>query len=973
MNRPDEEEAMAPDRDLDRWADIALVQTPFFFPTMPPPWMGALQAHLSRHRLEASLHDLNIDTFLRLPLETRQSWRSHCLVRLQNHHGEAALPPASFETELARQVRYLKCLPAMALGFHAAHATLPWLHPLLKQLREAGDRRPFILGGPGTWVRAEWPDAPWDLVDYLVVGEGEETLEHLLRCLQEGRPTGLVPGLVRAPGRPDRYRPRPPMPRLDNLSRPTFDGLPISDYEHACLPVSGSRGCAFRCAYCSDQPYWGEKRIRPVAEVLNEIEWQCSKHPWERALFTDLLLGQQDGWLETLAEQWRQRRLKLAWRATLHPSSLRSQDRAESIAQAGCSDVEFSLVPGDGDPDISIGNGEDLDLLEAAVRSAHDAGIRIHLDIIVGVPGMREENLRAAEAWLTKHRDLIHRVSGIGACRVLPQSRLEKKPARFGIVLPPANHHSDWQQPGGGGPELRLVQRDRLIQVCEREGIPLSRETSKNLASDKANVNDQQRALRRAGFRQGRPLSGPEFLEIELTNQCNLDCVGCWCHSPLLGDERMSKETRRRKMPTEAALRLIDHAAELGVEHIQISGAGEPTLHPDFDRIVRRIKERGLRTTLVTNFTLVDEGMADRLIELQVDDVTASIWAGTPSDYVAVHPAQKPERFNHIVRTLEYLQERKRHVQSPFPRVKLYHVICHDNAHGLVAAAELARTTGCQGVEFTPIAIESTRLDSLALSSEDAGVLEASLGKLSSNLRYPFDLGTGHLDCLDSQQLSAELTELGRMMHHPPPGFTLGDDLRSVRCVQGRQGHVRYVDENLFNRIEYEFPQHNCEDCPKSTDCSVPASGHTLHVGFASVRGAGSFLRRVGGAADAAPFDASILEQVPCSVGWSYARVRVDGALIPCCKAVKLPMGNVFELGLREVWFGEPMERFRRKSRKWSEESGYFAAVGCRQGCDNLGMNLHFLRDLEDDAATLDARICSLLNSGEGTDDGEPA
>ena len=973
MDRTRQVEAMAPDRDPNRWADIALVQTPFFFPTMPPPWMGVLKAHLSRHGLEASLHDLNIDAFLRLPLETRKQWRSFCLTHAESPLVEANLPSVRFEAELARQARYLQCLPAMALGFHAAHATLPWLRPLLRQLRGAGDRRPFILGGPGTWVRAEWPNAPWDLVDYLVVGEGEETLDHLLRCLQKGRPTGLVPGLVRAPGRPDRYRPRPPMLEPGSLPRPAFEGLPITDYEHAYLPVSASRGCAFRCAYCTDQPYWGDKRLRPVEDVLDEIEWQRSKHPWERVLFTDLLLGHQDGWLESLAEQWRKRSLELAWRAALHPSSIRSQDRARSLAQAGCSDVDLSFVPGDGNLGISIGNGTSPDLLEAALRSAHDAGIRVHLGIIVGVPGMREEDVCAAEAWLTKHRDLIHQVTSVDACCILPQSRLERKPARFGIVLPPTDHYSDWLQPGVGGPDVRLTQRDRLIQVCEGEGIPLSRATPKSRASDLVAVNDEHRALRRSGFRQGRPLSGPEFLEIELTNQCNLDCVGCWCHSPMLGDERMGKEERRREMPTEAALRLIDQAAELGVEHIQISGAGEPTLHPDIDRIVGRIKERGLRTTLVTNFTMVDEKMADLLVELQVDDVTASIWAGTSSDYIAVHPAQKPERFAQIVRMLEYLQERKQLVQSPFPRVKLYHVICHDNAHGLVAAAELARATRCQGVEFTPIAIESARLDSLALSSEDAGVLEASLDKLRSNLSYPFDLGTGHLDCLDSQQLSAELTELGRMMHHPPPGFTLGDDLRSVRCEQERHGHVRFVDENLHNRIEYGFPPHDCAPCPQSADCSVPASDHTLHIGFASVQGAGSFLRRVGGAVDAAPFDASILEQVPCAVGWTYARVRVDGTLIPCCKGVELPMGNVFEVGLREVWLGDPMERFRKKSRRWSEEGGYFAAVGCRQGCDNLGMNLHFLRDLEDDAATLEARVSALRCGSERSEDGEHA
>jgi MoaA/NifB/PqqE/SkfB family radical SAM enzyme len=48
----------------------------------------------------------------------------------------------------------------------------------------------------------------------------------------------------------------------------------------------------------------------------------------------------------------------------------------------------------------------------------------------------------------------------------------------------------------------------------------------------------------------------------------------------------------------------IDRLADLGTTIITLSG-GEPTLHPDLDAIIRRIRDRGAIATLITNGLLL--------------------------------------------------------------------------------------------------------------------------------------------------------------------------------------------------------------------------------------------------------------------------------------------------------------------------------------------------------------------------------
>jgi MoaA/NifB/PqqE/SkfB family radical SAM enzyme len=107
--------------------------------------------------------------------------------------------------------------------------------------------------------------------------------------------------------------------------------------------------------------------------------------------------------------------------------------------------------------------------------------------------------------------------------------------------------------------------------------------------------------------------SHPILAQIVPIRRCNLDCSYC-----------NEYDKTSAPVPTEEMLRRIDKLGELGTSIITISG-GEPTLHPDLDAIIARIRKRGAIATLITNGLLLTPSRIRRLNRAGLDYLQISI------------------------------------------------------------------------------------------------------------------------------------------------------------------------------------------------------------------------------------------------------------------------------------------------------------------------------------------------------------
>lgn len=107
--------------------------------------------------------------------------------------------------------------------------------------------------------------------------------------------------------------------------------------------------------------------------------------------------------------------------------------------------------------------------------------------------------------------------------------------------------------------------------------------------------------------------SHPILAQVVPIRRCNLDCAYCNEY------DKVSDP-----VPLDIMLSRIDRLADLGTTIITLSG-GEPTLHPDLDAIIRRIRDRGAIATVITNGYLLTADRIRRLNRAGLDYLQISI------------------------------------------------------------------------------------------------------------------------------------------------------------------------------------------------------------------------------------------------------------------------------------------------------------------------------------------------------------
>jgi anaerobic magnesium-protoporphyrin IX monomethyl ester cyclase len=196
------------------------------------------------------------------------------------------------------------------VGTYAITATIDVCLELGRIVKQELPESVFIIGGVHpTFQWKELLDAPDSPIDFVVRGEGEATVEELLRALIADRDPGDVPGLAYQPdGRPAVTT--APRPFLDDLERypAAFDIVDWPVYKYFVIPrgrlgaVSTSRGCNYTCTFCSQQKFWERSwRGRSPAAVVEEVRRLHDDYGVNVILFTDEYpTHDRDRWEEIL-------------------------------------------------------------------------------------------------------------------------------------------------------------------------------------------------------------------------------------------------------------------------------------------------------------------------------------------------------------------------------------------------------------------------------------------------------------------------------------------------------------------------------------------------------------------------------------------------------------------------------------------------------------------------------------------------
>ena len=136
-----------------------------------------------------------------------------------------------------------------------------------------------------------------------------------------------------------------------------------------------------------------------------------------------------------------------------------------------------------------------------------------------------------------------------------------------------------------------------------------------NLTRPYRRVRGLERRVRQARMlaKAFRSPYSPVAAHLIPIRRCNLSCTYC-----------NEYDDHSKPVPTETVLRRVDLLAGLGTGIVTMSG-GEPLLHPDLDRIIRRIREQRMIATLITNAYLLSRERIHRLNDAGLDHLQISI------------------------------------------------------------------------------------------------------------------------------------------------------------------------------------------------------------------------------------------------------------------------------------------------------------------------------------------------------------
>ncbi len=131
-----------------------------------------------------------------------------------------------------------------------------------------------------------------------------------------------------------------------------------------------------------------------------------------------------------------------------------------------------------------------------------------------------------------------------------------------------------------------------------------------------------------AGDDRERVGTGLDFLWLELTNRCNLQCVHCYTESgPHTGGDDA--------LTTDDYLSVMRQAYDLGCRKLQFIG-GEPQLHGDFQLLLEASKEIGFEFVEVfTNLTRLPEETV-RFAQREGIRFATSVYSDDPAVHHAI-------------------------------------------------------------------------------------------------------------------------------------------------------------------------------------------------------------------------------------------------------------------------------------------------------------------------------------------------
>ncbi len=249
---------------------------------------------------------------------------------------------------------------------------------LVDMLRPLG--KPLVAGGPHASL---FPEQMLDMgFDLVITGEAERTFPQALKMGTRG--------IVRSPR----------IKELGNIPHPWRDAMRRYTYrinDYPATTMLTSRGCPFSCAHCCKAILGKQTVLRPITDVISELEELRYIHHYKAVMFFDDIFGVNNR--HTLELCSLMEPLDMTFRG-FRRSPLITDENAEAMKRAGFVELGIGLESGSAQILKNIHKGETPEEQMRGIKIAKRHNLRVKTFCIVGLPGETPDTIAETARFL---------------------------------------------------------------------------------------------------------------------------------------------------------------------------------------------------------------------------------------------------------------------------------------------------------------------------------------------------------------------------------------------------------------------------------------------------------------------------------------------------------------------------------------------------------------------------------------------
>jgi radical SAM superfamily enzyme YgiQ (UPF0313 family) len=313
----------------------------------------------------------------------------------------------------------------------------PNLVRLIDAIKAARPDLPVVLGGEHITSMPEFCLLT-SKADYLVLGEGEETLLELVDAIERGTPPAELLGVA--------YRDddgvvvnarRARTLDIDDIPRPAWELFDLDTY-HAnrwmgglysdtkSVPILATRGCPYQCTYCSAPNMWTPKWVpRDPKKVVDEIQFYMETMGARNFPFQDLTAIIKREWIVDFCNELLARGLEITWQM---PTGTRSEAIDAEVAQLlkKTNMISMAYAPESGSETTRqlIKKKMKSDRMFASMQAAVEADLNVMVFMVIGFPHDTEEQLKENYEFFETIAEIGINDAAIGFYMALPGTQL---------------------------------------------------------------------------------------------------------------------------------------------------------------------------------------------------------------------------------------------------------------------------------------------------------------------------------------------------------------------------------------------------------------------------------------------------------------------------------------------------------------------------------------------------------------------